>query len=189
MSRVKYSVKSLFFLVLCFFSTLTWATTENSNDGGTCAVNVANCTTDLSKFNGKLFLFHFIKASLHQLPDENGSYKLTLLSVPSSLHYICCDPNTKQQFQKSISVDNTLKLWQANAKQKLFVAQLWPIEKLSHFIFIVKNANYDAKNQTMTLTIQPGKDSSDISSNFTGSLNTLSTFFLYNKAAYEKYSR
>jgi hypothetical protein len=189
MSRIIYSVKGLCFLLLCFFSTLTWATTENNNDGGTCAVNVANCTADLAKFNGKFFLFRFIKASLHPLPNEKGSYQLSLFSVPSFLHYICCDPNTKKQFEKSVSVNDMIRLWKTNAKQKFFITQLWPIEKLFHFILIVKNANYDTQNQVLTLTIQPGKDSAAIAPNFTDSLNTLSTFFFYNKGAYQKYNR
>ena len=189
MNRIKQSVKGLIFLVLCFFSTLTLATPEKSNDGGACALNVANCTSNLATFNGKFFLFRFIKASLHPLPNQTDTYQLTLFSVPSFLHYICCDPNTKKQSQKSVSVNDTLKLWQTNAKQKLFITQLWPVEKLAHFIFVIKNANYDAKNQTMTLTIQPGKDSAAIASNFTGPLNTLSTFFFYNKSAYDKYSQ
>jgi len=134
-------------------------------------------------------VFRFIKASLHPLPNEKGAYQLSLFSVPSSLHYICCDPNTKQQFEKSVSITDAIKLWQTNATQKLFITQLWPIEKLFHFTFIVKNANYDAQNHAISFTIQPGKDSAAIAPNFTGSLNTLSTFFFYNKAAYEKYSQ
>ena len=189
MTRIKYSMPCLCFLLLCFFSPLTWAITENSSDGGACAINVAQCTSNLATFNGKFFLFRFIKASLHPLPNQSGTYQLTLFSVPSSFHYICCDSKTKKQFQKSASVNDTIKTWQANAKEKLFITQLWPLEKLGHFIFVIKNANYDEKNQTMTLTIQPGKDSASVFSNFTGSLNTLSTFFFYNKAAYGKYSQ
>ena len=184
MTKIKYSMPCLCFLLLCFFSPLTWAALENSHDGGACAINVAQCTSDLAAYNGKFFLFRFIKASIHPLPNQTDTYQLTLFSVPSSFHTICCDPKTKKQFQKSVNVKDTIKLWQANANQKLFIAQLWPLEKLMHFIFIIKNAHYDEKNQTLILTIQPGKDSAAIASNFTGPLNTFSTFFFYNKAAY-----
>lgn len=184
----KLKMQCLGFLFLCFFSPLTLAATEKQSDGGNCAINAAKCTSDLAKFNGKFAFLRFIKTSLHAVPNEAGTYQLTFSSVPASLHYICCETGKQKQYQKSISINDTIKLWQANAKQKLFIAQLWPLEKLSHFIFVVKKADYDAKNHAMTLTIRQGKDSAAIAPNFTDSLNTFSTFFLYDKEAYKNYS-
>ena len=81
-----------------------------------------------------------------------------------------------------------LKLWQINSDHQLLIAQIWPLEKLSHFIFVVKKADYSAKNHILTLIIQPGKDSAAVIPNLSGALNALCTFFFYNKEAYKKYN-